>query len=319
MKISDYVAMSKHLVFIHIPKTAGTSFRKAAEQYYGKEHIFYDYSPSSSETSPEIVEKIYNDDDLYAFSLTFKEHMHMFLAGHFPVAKYYSLFETQNVISFVRNPVAQVISHFNHYTTYHNYTKSIEEFILEPRFQNIQSRLLLHKPLGLFGFLGITEQYEDSIALFNAAYGTDFAYLHNNKKQEGTLSAENLDRDLLKKIEDLNRKDIVLYDAVCQQFETRKKLHRQNQPYTYGFIQSVTDTTLKGCAFQAHCDDAVDIEIYHNDQCIAEVKAKDYRPGLLNQGVPRKGFIGFEYDFGNAEINAEEIRVVVKRTGQVIR
>ena len=42
------------LFFIHISKTAGSSFRVAAERYFGKEHVFYDYGPKANETNPDI-------------------------------------------------------------------------------------------------------------------------------------------------------------------------------------------------------------------------------------------------------------------------
>ena len=42
------------LFFIHIPKTAGSSFRVAAEQYFGSEATYFDYGNGSKETSESI-------------------------------------------------------------------------------------------------------------------------------------------------------------------------------------------------------------------------------------------------------------------------
>ena len=45
----------QHLLFVHIPKTAGTSFRLAAQQFYGENNVFFDYGLESVETSKEIL------------------------------------------------------------------------------------------------------------------------------------------------------------------------------------------------------------------------------------------------------------------------
>ena len=55
------------MFFIHIPKTAGTSFRKAAEEYYGLERICYDYAPHSGETSKIVIQEVYENKDNFSF------------------------------------------------------------------------------------------------------------------------------------------------------------------------------------------------------------------------------------------------------------
>ncbi len=318
MRILELKQMNKQLLFIHIPKTAGTSFRQAAEKYFGKEHTFYDYTPNSVETSSQIINKIYNAKDPYAFYALLQNHPHSFLSGHFPVVKYTALYETQNVVSFVRDPVSQVISHFNHFKTHSNYKNTIEEFILEPRFQNIQSRMLANKPLSLYGFLGITERYEESIELFNTIYSTEIEVIHTNKKHKEAMNVGELDDELIGKIKKVNAKDIAFYESVCKQFEIRKSLYKDVQLFTYGFIQEVTDTKVKGCAFQNNSNEPVKIEIYHGNNLITTVEAKDYRPGLIKQGVPRRGFVGFEYSWKDDEMDKNEIYCRVYNTQQII-
>ena len=40
-------------VFVHIPKTAGTSFRLGADQYFGEKMVCRDYGPKAPETSED--------------------------------------------------------------------------------------------------------------------------------------------------------------------------------------------------------------------------------------------------------------------------
>jgi hypothetical protein len=116
----------------------------------------------------------------------------------------------------------------------------------------------------------------------------------------------------------LNSGDIKLYKRVCHQFDIRQNLYSQGHPFTYGFMQEREDKIIRGCAYQRDCDDPIEIDIYRKDEYLTTQLAKDHRPGLVNQGVPRKGFIGFAYRWENADFKAGEIRCVVRSSGQEI-
>ena len=42
------------IIYLHIPKTAGTSFRMSAEQYFGPDQVLNDYGEESPNTSEDI-------------------------------------------------------------------------------------------------------------------------------------------------------------------------------------------------------------------------------------------------------------------------
>lgn len=309
---------NKHILFVHIPKTAGTSFRIAAEEYFGKQNTFYDYSSKSDETSKEIIDTIYSAKDPYQFYEHIAKLDRSFLSGHFPVGKYAPLYDALNIVSFVRDPVEQVLSHYNHYKDHHAYTKSLIAFVKEPRFRNTQSKLLRQRDLSLYGFLGVTEQYNTSIDLFNNVYDTDLPKIHINKTKKDSLGTEELDLKTLNLIRRMNGKDIALYDAVCQQFEVRKNLYANNQPFTHGLIQKITENQISGLAFQKESDEVVEIDIYKGDQYLETVLAKNFRPGQVRQSVPRRGFIGFDYLYeGDSNLDGK-LHAFVKATGQEI-
>ncbi len=310
--------INQHILFIHIPKTAGTSFRLAAKQFYGEKNVFFDYAPESTETSSEIIDTIYNKNDPYEFYKQLTKSSSSFLSGHFPEKKYMMLYDAANIISFVRDPVKQVVSHYNHHVKHLDYQKNLSDFVLDQRFQNIQSRLLSHRDIGIYGFLGVTEEYDKSIEMFNATYQTNLRSIYENKTDETIMKAEEIGEKLTEVINRVNEKDIKFYKSVCQQFDVRKKLHDQNKPFTHGMVQKRNRAAVMGYAFQLSCDKSVEIDIYHQSKKLTTVTANLHKLGLMNQGVPRKGFIGFHYRWKDNDINAKDIHCIVKETGQEI-
>ena len=98
------------IFFVHIPKTAGTSFRKSAEFYFGSDKVIYDYSTKSPETSELVNNSIYEDKDPFFFSELVHEQLVEFLSGHVPAVKYVHLFGVGQTVTFLRDPIQRVMS-----------------------------------------------------------------------------------------------------------------------------------------------------------------------------------------------------------------
>jgi len=310
--------VGQHFLFVHIPKTAGTSFRLSAQAYFGDDHTFFDYSGESTETSALIRQAIYVKQDPHLLYDQLSKLPCSFLSGHFPTTKYMLLYKTSHIVSFVRDPIRQVLSHYNHYKNYHSYQESLMTFVEDPRFQNLQSRLLSKKPMGLYGFLGITEKYRESLDLFNQLYQTQLPYLHLNRSEKDALEVRKLDVETLQAIEQANARDISFYRRAVAQLAVRQRLQQENKPFTFGCIQEKADSKIVGCAFQVNHDAALIIDIYAKEKYLASVTAKDFKPGLALQGVSRRGYVGFEYQLTKKNIAPEAIRCIVRETGQEI-
>ncbi len=300
MKILELSLRDNHILFVHIPKTAGTSFRKAAEKYFLKENVYYDYGQNSVETSEIILNKIYKQEDMYALDNYFETKKQIFLSGHFHAAKYGTLFKTVNTIAFVRNPVEQVISHYNHHCRYLDYKESLETFVKDKRFKNIQSRILSGRPIELYGFIGLTEAYAKSIELINDYYDLNIEVLSENINEKKELTSKTINEEIRALIREENQEDILLYSKVENIFQERVKCYEENKQYIHVLIQEKTDKKIRGCAFYKTTDKAINVKIFSNSNLLDVVQTKSFRPGLLHYKLPRKGFVGFDYMLKNS-------------------
>ena len=120
------------LFFVHIPKTAGTSFRHALEEYFGSEFVCRDYGPQQNQTSLEVLSYVYENMDLYKFFQGF-DGQYKVLTGHVPAGKYVSSIGVHRIISFVREPVKAVISHYRHHFSDGRFEGSLEDFYRDKR------------------------------------------------------------------------------------------------------------------------------------------------------------------------------------------
>jgi len=278
----------QHILFVHIPKTAGTSFRLAMQEWATEEHTFYDYGESSAETSKTILSHVYKDKDIYSLHKEMQKHEKLFFSGHFHVGKYMHLFKTTDVITFLRDPVYQVFSHYKHFKKYHGYTKTLEDFIKEERFCNFQSKMLQAKPLELFGFIGLVEEYALSIKIINFLFNTNLKVFTSNQINE---YHDELSDELKKLIYKYNTKDVMLYKQAKKIFKDFTISYENKQNHQYYFIQQETENATRGISFFRN--DA--LATVQNPQNHRMIQAKDLRPGMLVHNLPRNGYVGFEY------------------------
>lgn len=313
------------LFFVHIPKTAGTSFRTGAAEYFGDEYIYADYGPNSRETSRDIFSNFYESPDLYHIKVLAENKGIRLLTGHVPAAKYNPIIASSNMTTFLRHPVEQVISHYEHYVMHHDYDKSLEDFIAERRFTNLQSRVLSGLPIELYGFLGVTERYNESIDLFNSFYEADFQKLSlNSKNSKGSLkprfnSLKELDQKTYDFIAEQNSRDMQTYQLALDIFDERYRMFELGHKYVMGFVGIQNVSLVSGVVCAKDSELAVELEIMLNGEIDGECKATEPRSHLRGLNVPRGGYVGFSYHFSRPLNEQDDVKVMVKSTGQVIQ
>ncbi|MBU2501633.1 sulfotransferase family protein, partial [bacterium] len=209
------------LVFVHVPKTAGTSFRMALERLLGFDAMAYDYGPDSEVTSPIIMRHVYDRQDLKEFKAAVLDGPVQVVCGHFPAEKYRDLFGPENALVFLRDPVQRLISEYRHYVTYNGYVKGFEEFYRDPAFTNCQKAFVQGIPLDRYGFLGITERYEASLEMANRRFGWKLMNLSFNQSRPTLEASYGLEGDLVQDLLDRNAEDIAFYGTAVEEFERR--------------------------------------------------------------------------------------------------
>lgn len=222
-KMSEYTDLDfKPLIFIHIPKTAGTSFRLAAQERINPKAILKDYGPNSQVTSQIILDTVYNKSKgKESLVNEIIQNKIQFLTGHFHAVKYLDIFD-DNVrwCTFLRNPIQRVISEYHHLVGANTYDKPLDCFISEQANCSRQSQLISGLRLTDFYFVGITEYYNDSLELFNKITNLDFPYLKTNVRSKSVdENQENI--DLVKKMESNNVEDAQLYEAAKKLLQDR--------------------------------------------------------------------------------------------------
>ena len=211
------------LLFVHVPKTAGTSFITAMENYFGPGSLEYDYGANSPKTSPLVQGYAYRQPNLGALHQSVLQGSTKAFCGHFPVEKYVQEFGPQNTMVFLREPIQRLVSEFLHSTRQHGYKKDFSDYYRDEYYINRQSNFAGGIPIEDFGFVGITEHYLDSIALANLHFDLDLQVLQVGMHRPKVDSHYSLSSEVTQEIRTLHAKDFCLYEAGLEIFRARLK------------------------------------------------------------------------------------------------
>lgn len=224
------------IVSIHIPKAGGTSFGQVLKAEFN-DRLMLDYGDWAGFDSPDARTR--RKERMTAARLRRDEIKDRYdvIHGHFHADKYFDLFESQALVSFVRDPFQQAISNYQYLSRnpginhpmvaiFHEQHMSIEDYLDWASVANPQSMIIGKVPLESFAMVGITEQFDRSIALFNALFERKVLSIPTanvNPAYEGTAYA--LTSDLRKRIERTRELDIGLYRRAVELFAAQAASH----------------------------------------------------------------------------------------------
>jgi hypothetical protein len=222
------------LVSVHIPKTAGTSFGKSLKEFFGNT-FSRDYDDRAI-SKPEYERNklaLLSSIEIASKGLGKVNCVH----GHFLPVKYLLLSTNENVtfVTWMREPVERMISHYNFWQRAYNSETAaphhkqvmeekwtLEEFCLSPKFRNIYGQYLWAFPLEYFGFIGITEHYEEDLTYFGENYLGRTLKSEQLNTADTKTSPSSIDSALRKRIESYHEEDIALYRRALELRLTRR-------------------------------------------------------------------------------------------------
>ncbi len=154
------------IVSVHVPKTAGTSFRRVLDQVCGA-RIWYNYGTifSRAQARAELVPPGTR-----------------FIHGHFLADAFDDLFPDRRLVTWVRHPVERLLSNYYHFLRtpdmrddccreLYERKLSLRQFADLEWMRNYTGHYLANKPVADFEFIGIAERFDESIRRFCEVFG----------------------------------------------------------------------------------------------------------------------------------------------------
>ena len=304
----------RDLVFMHIPKAAGTSLRNALVRPLGEAgyEAVFDY-PNNAIGTDWLNRRPAGMDAAEHVRAHFAADRRVFLTGHFNAAKYLGGFHPASFFFFLRHPFDQVFSHYNHWRTRSGYMGCFEEFFHEERFINVQSGMAGGLDLRAAGYVGIFEDMTDDVPRLSKFLGVPLAVGRANPGAYDGMREEAWEMHGAAVME-LNAGDVELYE----QARALKKSGNSPGPNvaSQGRCNWVSLTEAIGWATIGHGEGfATVVAVDERGTTIDETVADMFRPGLRANGIVPHGVAGFRLTLPGG-VDCSRVRLIVRETGK---
>ena len=205
------------LINIHIPKTAGTSFRKSLEQNY--QNLSYDYGHKIGRETDELISEF---DDFNRNLILEKYKSIDCISGHILPIKYKKLHDLDwKFITWLKEPSQRLYSHYLHlirdcekndFGKYLVDNKILfEDFVFLPKVRNFYQRFFYNFPTEHYFFIGIVERYKEDLLKLSDLLSMNFIEYNENRNGERSNNIYDIESNLLDKIKKYHSDDYSLY------------------------------------------------------------------------------------------------------------
>ncbi len=227
--IRDNASADALWFFVHIPKTAGSSFRNEMASILSSEYNIH--VDGDDRAVPHTTKLL---DALARFRLANASTPYRFASGHVSVRQFSGILSGQDQVrflTFLREPVTRVVSEFRYQRTpthpdhkfFIEQYPTLEDYIHVEAEQNKMFNFLTPSEsatprecidflVNRFSLVGIVEMYPLSFKLATMLLGVDrAATLHERKTESSDQTRVHLTEALVSEITALNRKDVEIY------------------------------------------------------------------------------------------------------------
>lgn len=217
------------ILSIHVPKAGGNSFRQLLQNEFG-ERVLLDYGDWAGFKVPEALERCRvrtlkmrsrRDELLRKYRI---------IHGHFVADKYLGLFPREDFVAFFRDPYQQAVSHYWFLVRNPQREHPEEKMLLEAKmtlydylswdaFYDHQTQYLGSLSIDDLAMVGIAEEFDESVGLFNATFGCHLqgeSFLNVNPDRQG--GNYHIDSEVRRLVNRFRAADVELYRRATEIF-----------------------------------------------------------------------------------------------------
>jgi len=220
--------ISKPIVFVHVEKSGGITLN----------NMLHNYIPGYITPRPDYG-KIFTESDLEKVQRFYPLKI-IGIGGH-RISSKLDYFPDQFCFSFVREPIARLVSHYNWQLNYMSIKRNLGSFIEDQYFQNFQTYRLTGcrdfkeaKQVidNRIDFVGLTESFNDSIKLlsyfiFDRFDKLDYEKLNITTVKNKSVILNEIDSSIIRRMRELNSVDIDVYEyckSIFYDLSEKKKI-----------------------------------------------------------------------------------------------
>lgn len=224
------------IISIHIPKTAGSSFRELLKLEFGN-RLMLDYGDwAGFDTAEAVAHRAVRASDMRKRRDQLLENYDV-IHGHFIADKYAGLFPDTSFIAFFRDPFQQAMSNYFYLLrnpqiqhpavqAFHKAKMTLDDYLNWDATRNPQTQLLGSVPINALAMVGLTEEFNRGLALFEATFGRRLPdQLFVNVNPDAHSSGYEIGADVQKIVETYRAADVALYRHAKEIFSRQAAAH----------------------------------------------------------------------------------------------